>query len=221
MRILQYHADGRTTWTNPLQSSGEHQPPSATVAAADVERSSVTASSSPASIKRDVEARIAARHQERAATLALVAVVHQSPEIASKLVNLQKGRARRGGRRRARKQAARRTSEPKWQQQNQQQLDGIPDEAAGRGWAVGLDGILEASSLADGTIDQHAFDQLVESAEQQQLEARTPRTPVGRPAGENCPAPPVTPPPASGALVHQSAPRLPLRQSARSRTTFY
>ena len=49
--------------------------------------------SSPASIKRHVEERISARHRERAATLALATVVHESPEVASKLVSLQKGRA--------------------------------------------------------------------------------------------------------------------------------
>lgn len=184
----QYHVDGRTTWTNPLQS-----------VEAEVGQSAVVAPSSPALSKQHVEARISARHQERAATLALAAVVHQSPEIASKLVGLQKRRATRGRRKPPRRQAAR-------QQQKQDDPNDFIVETAtarGRGWALGLEGILEASSLADGRIDQLAFDEMVKSAERQQMEARTPRTPVGRPAGEDCPAPPRTPPPASGTPTHQ------------------
>lgn len=184
---VQYHVDGRTTWTNPLESD----------AAAAAGHGAVA--SSPRSIRREVEARISARHKERAATLALATVMHESPEIASKLASLQKGRAARGQRKPTRRQA-RRTGDSKRQQQIEQQ-DGCIEEPAPSGWALGLGEILEASSLADGSIDQLAFDEMVETAEQQQKEARTPRTPVGRPAGEDCPPPPVTPPPASGAYA--------------------
>eukprot|EP01044_Picomonas_judraskeda_P003588 COSAG03_NODE_298_length_9236_cov_126.932253_11_plen_250_part_00 len=188
---VQYHVDGRTTWTNPLGSD----------AAAAAGHSAVA--SSPRSIRREVEARISARHKERAATLALAAVMHESPEIASKLASLQKGRAARGQRKPTRRQA-RRTGDSKQQQQQEQQkgqqdAEECLEEPAPSGWALGLGEILEASSLADGSIDQLAFDGMVETAEQEQKEARTPRTPVGRAADEDCPPPPVTPPPASGA----------------------
>lgn len=212
-RCRQYHIDGRTTWDNPLQSVAD-QSPNAPAATGDVDET-ITASSSPASIKRHVEARIAARHQERAAALALVAVVHESPEVASKLISLQKGRAARGRRntRPTRRLAQRRTpgAANSLQHQHQHQRLKVEEvetqeqdmESGGRGWGVGLDGILEASVGLDGSIDQLAFDEMVESAEKQDSEARTPRTPAGRPADGNCPAPPATPPPASGARVHE------------------
>ena len=204
----QYHVDGRTTWTNPLPAAAEDPPAARTAEAAAGDM----LSSSPASIKRHVEERISARHRERAATLALATVVHESPEVASKLVSLQKGRAARGRRTApsSRRRPARRTSSGAADADaarsattaSRSSASGAPT-AAGSGaptgsWSLGLSGILEASSLADGSIDQLAFDEMVESAEKEQSEARTPRTPVGRPAAENCPPPPVTPPP-SGA----------------------